>query len=246
MIGLADRDSTSNFFIYLSVLISFSILMNTQMALFASVGSAAQVQVFSSVALLAMMLFGGFIIPPNAIPKYYQWLYWWNPLAWAYRALLVNEFYDARWGNNSTQILEDYGLTFLNGEAFGIEWVGYSFAYMIPYLLTCSILSAFGLTFVRHSEGGAGPSREKNTSASLMDEPKQGTYIPFKPVTLSFHDICYEVTASTSKLQLSLLNKVNGVFRPGQMCALMVRDIIVFIVASRCCSFSCSFVDGNI
>lgn len=202
--------------------------MNTQMALYASFGTASQVQVFSSVTLLAMMLFGGFIIPPNAIPRYYQFLYWWNPLAWAYRALVVNEFYDSRWSDNSTQILEDSGLTFLNDEAFGVEWVGYSFAYMLPYLLTCCILSALGLTYTRHSEGAAGRSRGKETSTSSTDEPKQGTEIPFKPVTLSFHDICYEVTASTSKLQLSLLKKVNGVLRPGQMCALMVRRIIIF------------------
>lgn len=131
----------------------------------------------------------------------------------------MNEFYDSRW-NNSTQILTDSGITFLNGNVFGIEWVGYSFAYMIPYLLVCCVLSALGLTYIRHSEGAAGPPHDKETST---DEPKHDTVIPFKPVTLSFHDICYEVTASTSKLQLSLLKNVNGVFRPGQMCALMVR-----------------------
>ena len=45
--------------------------------------------------------------------------------------------------------------------------------------------------------------------------------VPFIPVDLSFEDLCYEVTASTSKDKLRLLNEVSGVFKAGRMCALM-------------------------
>ena len=45
--------------------------------------------------------------------------------------------------------------------------------------------------------------------------------IPFIPVDLSFENLTYEVTASTSKETLRLLNEVSGVFKAGRMCALM-------------------------
>lgn len=217
MIGLAGRVDATNFFTYLAILIAFAILMNAQLALFASFGTSSQAQVYSSCTLLAMMLFGGFIISPNAIPKYYSWVYWWNPFAWAYRALCVNEFTSSRW-ENPEQILADSGFVDLKGNVYGKVWVGYSFAYMIPYWLLCCVLSAISLTFVRQTKSVA-PDRARKVDNSLVAERVS---IPFKPVTLSFHEICYEVTASTTKEQLLLLKSVSGIFRPGQMCALMV------------------------
>jgi ABC-2 type transporter len=221
-IGLAGRIDAVNFFVYLAILVTFAILMNTQLSLFASFASGSQVQVYSSVTLLAMMLFGGFIIPPDAIPDYYLWLYWWNPFAWAYRALVVNEFYSERW-DNPTQILRDAGFVDPTGIVYGVDWVGLSFLFMFPYLLLCCVLSAIGLTYLRSN----GRIDSESATIQTCHEHGNGTSarveIPFKPVTLSFQDVCYEVTASTTKEQLVLLKSVNGIFRPGQMCALMVR-----------------------
>lgn len=219
-IGLAGRADVTNFLVYLSILVTFAVLMNTQLALYASFASGGQVQVLSSLTLLAMMLFGGFIIPPDAIPKYYLWVYWWNPFSWAYRALIVNEFRSPRWGDPD-QILLDAGFTDPKGNVFGEIWVAYSFLFMVPYLLLCCVLSGLGLTLVRHT-GNVAPEPIVKAAVEGRTEEVERVEIPFKPVTLSFHDICYEVTASTSKEQLSLLKGVNGIFRPGQLCALMV------------------------
>jgi len=218
MIGLADRDDPANFFIYLSILIVFAIMMNAQMALYASFGDGATVQVLGACTLLAMMLFCGFIIAPNDIPDYYSWVYWWNPFAWAYRALIVNEFRQGRW-DDPDQILEDAGFLDEKDMPFGQVWVGYSFLYLVPYWLLCCVLSALGLSSVKHST---------HSKAEVIVKPHEtsdegNVKIPFKPVTLSFHDMCYEVTASTSKEQLKLLKSVNGIFRPKRLCALMVR-----------------------
>jgi ABC-2 type transporter len=230
-IGLAGRVDAVNFFTYLSILVTFAILMNTQLSLFASFGSGSQVQVYSSVTLLAMMLFGGFILPPDAIPDYFLWLYWWNPFAWAYRALVVNEFWSARW-DDPNQILRDAGFVDPTGTVYRTDWIGYSFLAMIPYTILCCVLSALCLTYIRHQ----GSNVAESTSTKTKDVKVSGNQtsgnvdIPFKPVTLSFHNICYEVTASTTNEQLSLLNNVNGIFRPGQMCALMVREICLLEV----------------
>ena len=74
VIGLGGRTDAVNFFIYLSILITFAVLMNAQMALFASFADANTVQVLGACTLLAMMLFCGFIMVPNDIPDYYSWL----------------------------------------------------------------------------------------------------------------------------------------------------------------------------
>lgn len=228
-IGLAGRTNVTNFLIYLSILIAFAVLMNTQLSLFASFATGSQMQVYSSVTLLAMMLFGGFILPPDAIPNYFTWLYWWNPFAWAYRALIVNEFYSARW-DDPYQILHDAGFVDPTGTVYRTDWIGFSFAFTFLYLLVCCVLSALSLTYIRHQSGPSMESTAPRAKASkvLGSTPSttQGAVdIPFVPVTLSFQNICYQVTASTTNEQLSLLNNVNGIFRPGQMCALMVRMI---------------------
>lgn len=223
MVGLADRSDASNFFVYLSILVTFALLMNAQLALFASFASGAQVQVLSSCTLLAMMLFGGFIIPPDAIPRYYYWLYWWNPCAWTYRALIVNEFRSKRW-DDPDGILIDAGFTISEGNTFGNVWIRSSFLYMILYWLLCCVLSAVSLGFSKHSDGAA-PEPETGDASTDADSSSEKEVIAFKTVALSLHNVGYEVTSSTDNAKLTLLHKVSGIFRPGRMCALMVSCI---------------------
>jgi len=67
MVGLAGRESASNFFIYLSLLWVFAILMSQQLAFFASFSSASSLQALSACLVLLLILFGGFIITPNTM-----------------------------------------------------------------------------------------------------------------------------------------------------------------------------------
>lgn len=129
-----------------------------------------------------------------------------------------------------------------NGMPFGQDWIAYSFAYMVPCWTVCTIISGLFLKFVR-VEGVS------NNNMTSMDDPKVGERktnghstngepskdgmnrrdsntstemtIPFKPVTLSFHNICYDVVASKGKSTLRLLHNVDGVFESGKMIALM-------------------------
>lgn len=200
-------------------------MMNAQMGLFASFGNASQVQVYGACTLLAMMLFCGFIITPDNIPKYFVWVYWWNPFAWAYRALVINEFRSARWDDPHTT-LEQNGFIDNQGNVFGQIWVGYAFLFMVPYWLLCCVASAMGLSsFIPDTHA---LSEVFGDHADLTACQKERITIPFTPVTLSFCDVCYEVTASTTKEQLKLLKNVNGIFRPGKMCALMVCALLLF------------------
>jgi len=220
MVGLGGRQA-DNFFIFIAILITFAIMMDSQLAVFAAFASPGQLQVYSSCILLLFILFGGFIVAPDAIPDYYYyWLYWWNPYAWAYRALVVNEFRSGDYDDeNPDQILTNLGFTW-NGEPFSRDWVGYGFAYMGGYFVLCVIGTALGLTYARNT-CKAVPEIKVESTEEETEEDDERIEIPFKPVDLSFQDVCYDVKASTSKEMLQLLKKVNGVFRAGRMCALM-------------------------
>mmetsp|Transcript_4399 Transcript_4399/g.11080 ORF Transcript_4399/g.11080 Transcript_4399/m.11080 type:complete len:1493 (+) Transcript_4399:44-4522(+) len=219
IVGLAGRDDAGNFFIFLATLICFAFTMQQQLAVFASFSTTSGLQVLSAITLLYFILFGGFIVAPDTIPDFYLWAYWINPYAWANRALVINEFSSDRW-EDPDEILIRLGYTLpRSNEAYSTEWIGWSFLFMGLYYILCTILCAVGLTL----------SGEKVVSKTLQFDDKPATegsgqqefHVPFVPVTLSFHDISYEVTASTGSDKLRLLNNVNGLFKPGRMTALM-------------------------
>jgi hypothetical protein len=135
---------------------------------------------------------------------------------------MLNELYSDRWDGETDDLLTANGFLTPAGNPFPKEWIGYSFAYMVPYILLCTVLSAIGLIYVRSNEGGGASSVPLDSTTEEDREPEENIEIPFKPLTVSFRDLGYEVKASTSKEQLMLLHKVNGIFRPGRMCALMV------------------------
>ena len=222
MIGLGQRASASNFFVYLSILFVFASLMNQQMAMFASFATEAKLQVYSAITLFFAILFSGYIVPVDTIPSYYVFLYWLNPFAWAYNALIVNEVYSGR-EEDPTAIMIANGFVTPDGEVFDRSWIGWSIVYMVTYWGCCTVGTALGLTYWRASTKiSLKPhSNETIESEETNVETTNKIEIPFKALTLSFQDVCYEVTASKSKEKLLLLQNVNGVFRPGRMCALM-------------------------
>jgi hypothetical protein len=138
-----------------------------------------------------------------------------------YRGLIVNEFYSGRW-ENVDQVLTNAGFVGYDGEPYGKEWIGYAFAYLLPYWLLCAVFTALGLTFCRNTGGSQSSSMDALKDADVTaSKSERAIQIPFKPVTLSFRDVCYDVTASTSSEKLRLLSNVSGIFRPGRLCALM-------------------------
>ncbi|KAL7580109.1 hypothetical protein ACA910_012870 [Epithemia clementina (nom. ined.)] len=219
IIGLGGRDDAPNFFIYITVLICFAFTMQQQLAVFASFSSSSTLQVLSAITLMFFLLFGGYIVAPDIIPGYYSWAYWMNPFAWAYRSLIVNEFRSGRWEDPDATLIQ-LGFTLPRGTPFGDEWIGWSYLYMGVYFVVATLACALGLAFSRE--------RVESKILQLDDKtdwkstrPSHDIQVPFVPVTLSFYDICYDVTASTGSEKLRLLHSINGIFQPGRMCALM-------------------------
>mmetsp|Transcript_60004 Transcript_60004/g.177918 ORF Transcript_60004/g.177918 Transcript_60004/m.177918 type:complete len:1485 (-) Transcript_60004:28-4482(-) len=228
LVGL--EAAVSNFLIFLAILIVFTISMSTTFGVCTSIApTKATVQVLSSVIILLNMYFCGFLVAPEVIPRYYGWLYWWTPLSWAYRALLVNEYlgpsydYPVRGTNMSAGewVLLSKGFTF-HGDPFRREWIGYCFAYLVPYSALMMLLSGLGLALIRYNEVGKDAGRKSNEGdvASSVASP-QLLNVPFVPVHLTFEGLSYEVDAPRGKDKLKLLNDVYGHLQPGRMCALM-------------------------
>jgi len=227
MVGLTT--AASNYFIFIATLFVFSFVMNQQLAIFTAVAenkSGVQADA-SSVILLFFVVVCGFLVVPEVIPNYYTWIYWWNPLAWAYRALLVNEFsssdYDAIYpasGQREGDVILVAGGMIYKGSAFAMEWIGYAFAYLVPYAILCTMVQSLCVEYVR-VEPRASPSPPEGDAEEEGNGSTDEVEIPFTPVTLTFTDVCYDVKASKGKDTIRLLNDVNGIFEAGRMCALM-------------------------
>lgn len=213
--------SAASFFIYLCLLICYTIGLKMMFGILAQIlPKKANVQGVGTFIVLLATLFGGFIVYPNAIPPYYIWIYWMNPMAWALQGLASNEFMSGKYDNLPTF----GGNTFLWSRGFqsGKEWVGYAFAYMIPFTLIFSVILGIVLKYVRIEPEKAHAKKKSVVIGSVAEKNDDDDFnIPFTPVDLTFEKLGYEVKASTGDEILRLLNEVSGAFLAGRMCALM-------------------------
>lgn len=199
------------------------------MAAFASFASESKLQVYAACFLFFSILFGGYIISGDAIPKYFIWLYYLNPFQWAYNALILNEVYSGRY-ENPQAILEANGFVNLGDAVLKGDWIWWGLLFLVVYFLSCTTITAVGLAYSAKRRLGGGAivgaapedMNDECSSVSADDSTQVSmSRFSFRPVTLSFKQLSYEVKASTSSERLLLLNDISGIFYPGRMCALM-------------------------
>lgn len=88
------RPEPSQFFIFFlfTVLVRF-----TMSAMFRTVGACtktvSQALAIAGVTVLAIVIYTGYTIPRSYMHPWFKWLSWINPLAYAFEALMVNEFH---------------------------------------------------------------------------------------------------------------------------------------------------------
>ncbi|KAL2670114.1 hypothetical protein Neosp_014995 [[Neocosmospora] mangrovei] len=91
MVGLTL--SAKSFFIFWAILVSTTMCMT---ALFRAIGAAFttfdKATKVSGLAIIASVLYTGFMIPKPDMKPWFVWIYWINPLAYAFNALISNEF----------------------------------------------------------------------------------------------------------------------------------------------------------
>ncbi|TGJ85821.1 hypothetical protein E0Z10_g2926 [Xylaria hypoxylon] len=90
-----DRD-VSKFWIYLLFVYTTTIMVTALYRLFASISPEIDTAVrFSGIALNVLIIYTGYVIPKTQLlTKYiwFGWLYWINPIAYSFEAVIANEF----------------------------------------------------------------------------------------------------------------------------------------------------------
>ncbi|GAW10792.1 hypothetical protein ANO14919_001270 [Xylariales sp. No.14919] len=90
-----DRD-VSKFWIYLLFVYTTTIMVTALYRLFASISPEIDTAVrFSGIALNVLIIYTGYVIPKTQLlSKYiwFGWLYWVNPIAYSFEAVITNEF----------------------------------------------------------------------------------------------------------------------------------------------------------
>ncbi|GLT50494.1 hypothetical protein SLA2020_239770 [Shorea laevis] len=104
-----------------------------------------------ALSLLLIFLLGGFIIPKNQIPKWWEWGYWVSPLTYGHNAMVVNEMYAPRWMKQpSLENGTSLGVKVLrNFDVFTNEnWYWIGAAALFGFTVLFNVLFTFALTYL--------------------------------------------------------------------------------------------------
>ncbi|KAG7360095.1 ABC-2 type transporter-domain containing protein [Nitzschia inconspicua] len=220
MVGLDP--TAGSFFLYLLLLIVFTTGLKMMFSILAHIlPKKANVQSVGTFFVLIFTLFGGFIVFPDSIPQFYSWLYWINPFSWALQGLASIELTSSKY--NSIGVWKP-ALLASRGFQTDRAFIGYTFAYLIPFTFLSTVVLGFVLQKVRIEPERASNKRKKQIAIGDLPEKEAESAdlnLPFTPVDLTFKKLVYEVLASTGGDKLRLLNEISGSFRAGRMCALM-------------------------
>jgi len=213
------------FFTYLLILIVYKFALRILYGILVQfLAKKANVQGIGTFLYLMLTLTGGFVVIPLAIPAWFKWVTYINPMFWAMQAMASNQYLSSKYegfnciveGDNLN--LGKLQLDALGWNSDGREWIGYAIAILLGFISFFGIITWLALEYVRLEPER--PDLKKGVSIGKTHQTAEFS-IPFVPVDLSFDKLSYTVTASTSKDKLRLLNEVSGVFQAGRMCALM-------------------------
>eukprot|EP00808_Paulinella_micropora_P003046 g39744.t1 len=141
--------TAASFFTYYFIIFSFQNAIGGYFTFLASISANATLaQARAGVSVCFFLLFSGNIIAPDLIPVYWTWFFWLNPLAWALRSVLLNEFVgpsDAAVSHSRLTPAERqaYLVKFQIHQGREFIWIGIAvlcFYYVLFYALTTAAL----------------------------------------------------------------------------------------------------------
>ncbi|VAI86747.1 unnamed protein product [Triticum turgidum subsp. durum] len=189
-------------------------------------------------ALIAIYIFGGFVISKNNLQPWLQWGYWTSPFTYAQNAVALNEFLDERWASEFYYAnAKTVGEAILKIRGLLTEWHWYwiCVGILFGFSLVLNILTIFALEFM-NSPHKHQVNIDSTKTKTECKKQKVGTRnastgqvaLPFQPLSLVFDHINYFVDMpkemmkyGVTEKKLQLLQDVSGVFRPGVLTALM-------------------------
>jgi ABC-type multidrug transport system fused ATPase/permease subunit len=222
--GLAIDINGSNFLTFILICLIFSMTIAQYFRLVASMISSINAALpICGISIVIMILFSGFIQPKALIPPGWSWFYWINPVAWALKAVTINEFKSSKYDfltcvdpacilpqkRYGDFILEQYG----NPTTTSYVW--YSFAVLIALDIFLFILTTFSLKYIRTEAIPPPPVR----SVTGRGDASAATATA---VAGGEGDIELGQTSPTKKLQYSALPVSETAFVVGSSSAIVV------------------------
>ncbi|KDO24308.1 hypothetical protein SPRG_10383, partial [Saprolegnia parasitica CBS 223.65] len=245
MCGFADPDgSGAAYGFYYVVVFLNSVCMCQVFKSVASMAPTPTAGVSGASGLIFLeIVFSGFAILYDVMPKGLSWIYWINPGAWTFRALLINEYGSSEPAYEALQPafklrLGDYYLT-LYGVSLDRSYRLNGVIYLIGFYAAMVLLATAGYTYVRPRVVRA--TKHQSRLQYQFNKKSQATFrasvkdvvnkhpVEFTPTSLSFRDLFYTVQIHHKKGKgksavsdtVVLLQGIHGHCRPYTLTALM-------------------------
>ena len=120
--GFADNAGRYFFLLLLLYLSSLTMSAIYRTVSFMTANQFIAQQLDSPITVISL-LFGGFLITYDKIPRWLIWLYWLSPFSWGLRALSINEFYDSKYSAPAPQDSQDtLGIYYMSQFDIPSEW----------------------------------------------------------------------------------------------------------------------------
>ncbi|KAH7352828.1 hypothetical protein KP509_19G065900 [Ceratopteris richardii] len=107
---------------------------------------------FGNIALVLVLIMGGFVISKDAIRGWWIWAYWLSPLTYGLQALFSNEFHASRWqkpyiGGLDANTLGD-AVLISRGFSTDKKWYWMSIAVLFAFALVFNILFTMAMSYL--------------------------------------------------------------------------------------------------
>ncbi|KAH7282783.1 hypothetical protein KP509_35G047300 [Ceratopteris richardii] len=250
--GMSVADGGWHFFVYFAVVL-LTALNGSAMVRFLgfAVPNMDKAGLIIGVFVTLFILFAGFLMPRLQVPKYWVWFYYINPLQWAITALMISEYGSGTYSKLCSEVYkppppapllpqcaerdnETYGRAFLEaGEFFVSEgWIAVALFMLFAWLVVWNCLTYYALTRIQHKKilrTGKSINEEKkeNALAKKIDDVELAVNKlshTAVPVTLSWHELCYEVMIPVINRPRTILKVVSGWGEPSDMVAILGSD----------------------
>ncbi|RLN61775.1 hypothetical protein BBJ29_001376 [Phytophthora kernoviae] len=182
---ITGLEASAGLFILYEVII-FLTVMAAVMIFFFVAAISPNIYIANPLALGILQLvlvFAGFVVTRSQILDYLIWIYWINPMSWAFRALAVSQYRSSTLDvckYNNIDYCSDFGKTM--GEYYlsvydvssGREWIVFGIVYLIAITLLSMALSYLALEYKRY-ENDFSPARSKSKEAEDSSHYKIAT-----------------------------------------------------------------------
>lgn len=169
-----------SFFMYTALLLLSGLVFGAMFIVLAALCPTLQVAGgLSGVIILLLILLSGYAIVRPAIPGWWIWGFWINPMSWGFRAVTTNEFLRSRWDFTAVngmrvgdEVLSSFGMY----TEYKWVWAGLAFMAGTYLLFGATVCAAFAITpaarkvaTVGEDEGQAAAVKKSSKSAAAAE-----------------------------------------------------------------------------